>query len=65
MKKLVCDVCGYCIDMRDCYDEDGYSQFVTVQTLDSRQYGSEEYEICNGCYEKILKFVATIKETQK
>lgn len=55
MKKLVCDLCEKELDVRDCYDEDGYSQYVNVEIRDSRKYGSE-YDLCNNCYEDILKY---------
>lgn len=56
MRKLVCDICGKELDVRDCYDEDGYSQYVNVEIRNSRTYGAE-YDICNNCYEDILKYV--------
>lgn len=55
MRKLVCDVCGKELDERDNYDEDGYSQYVTVELQNSRTYRGE-YDICNECYEDILKY---------
>ena len=55
MKKLVCDICGKELDIRDCYDEDGYSQYVNIEIRNSRKH-SAEYDICNGCYEYILKY---------
>lgn len=55
MKKLVCDLCGKELNIIDCYDEDGYSQYVNVVIQDSRTYGAE-YDICNTCYEDILKY---------
>lgn len=55
MKKLVCDICGKELDERNCYDEDGYSQYVNVEIRNSRKYGAE-YDICNGCYEDLLKY---------
>ena len=62
MRKIACDICGKEMSIRDSYDEDGYSQFVTVQTLDNRIYGNEEYEICNQCFTKILDFATGLKE---
>ena len=61
MKKIVCDICNKEINAYYNYDVDGYSKFVTVQTLDSRKYGNEEYQICNSCFEKILTFVADMR----
>ena len=55
MKKLVCDLCGKELDIRDCYDEDGYSQYVNVEIRNSRKH-SAEYDLCNNCYEDILKY---------
>lgn len=55
MKKLVCDLCGKELDERDCYDEDGYSKYVNVEIRNSRQHQAE-YDICNDCYEDILKY---------
>lgn len=55
MRKLICDVCGKEIDERDNYDEDGYSQYVTVELQNSRNYRGA-YDICNECYEDILKY---------
>lgn len=63
MRKLICDVCKKEIDENDNYDDDGYSQFVTVQTMDSRKYGNEEYQICNDCFEKIIKYAISITKT--
>ena len=37
MRKLVCDLCGKELDERDCYDEDGYSQYVNVEKTESLQ----------------------------
>ena len=56
MKKLICDLCGKELDVRDCYDEDGYSKYVNVEIRNSRKYGAE-YDFCNECYEDILKYV--------
>ena len=55
MKKLICDICGKELDIRDCYDEDGYSKYANVEIRNSRKYGAE-YDICNECYEDILKY---------
>lgn len=56
MKKLICDLCGKELDVRDCYDEDGYSKYVNVEIRNSRKHGAE-YDLCNECYEDILKYV--------
>lgn len=56
MKKLICDLCGKELDVRDCYDEDGYSKYVNVEIRNSRKYGAE-YDLCNECCEDILKYV--------
>lgn len=61
MKRLVCDICRKDIDLRDNYDENGYSEFVTVQTLDSREYGNEEYQICNDCFKQLLIYACDMK----
>lgn len=61
MRRIICDICKLNIDAYENYDVDGYSQFVTVQTMDSRKYGNEEYQICNNCFEKILNFVADMR----
>lgn len=63
MKKLICDVCNEEIDAYDNYDVDGYSKFVTVQTLDSREFGNEEYNICNDCFRKILNFAVSVRHS--
>ena len=62
MRKIMCDICKKEIESCENYDEDGYSQFVLVQILNSRKYGSEEYDICNDCFEKILIFARGNKE---
>lgn len=61
MKKLVCDLCGKELNVLDCYDEDGYSQYVNVEIRDSRKHGAE-YDLCNNCYEDIFQY-AKRKET--
>lgn len=61
MRKIVCDVCNKEVNACDVYDEDGYSKFVTVQTLDNRIYGNEEYEVCNDCFVKIIHYVTRLK----
>lgn len=63
MRKLVCDVCNREMDEKDNYDEEGYTQFVTVQTMDSRNFGNEEYNICNVCFRKILHFAVSVKHS--
>lgn len=63
MKKLVCDLCGKETDVRDCYDEDGYSQYVNVEIRNSRKHQAE-YDLCNNCYEDILKY-AEIHERER
>lgn len=55
-----CDICGKELTVVECYDEDGYSQFVNLDVRDSRLHGAE-YDICNECYEKILKFAKGMK----
>ena len=58
MRKRICDVCGKEIDARENFDENGYSQFVNIAVRDSRTYCAE-YDICNTCFEKSLKFLKT------
>lgn len=58
MRKLICDVCGKELDISENYDENGYSQFVNIEVRNSRTYGAE-YDICNTCFEKSLKFLKT------
>jgi hypothetical protein len=54
MRKITCDICKKEINIRDCYDEDGYSQFVTVELKSSRKYRGT-LDICNECVEKIVE----------
>lgn len=61
MRMTSCDCCGKTLNDTENYDVDGYSKMVNVEIRNSRTYGAE-YDICNGCYEKILHFAKTLKE---
>ena len=60
MKKVMCDRCKKEMSLFDCYDEDGYSQYVHIEVMDSRKY-SGEYDLCNDCYTNILRYLENEK----
>lgn len=64
MKNVVCDCCGNRVNIKDCYDEDGYSQFVNIEVRDSRKH-SGEYDLCNTCYEMIKEFADRMRESKQ
>ena len=53
MRKLICDFCKKELDLKDNYDEDGYSKFVSVEVRNSRTYNGD-LDICKEKIKKIL-----------
>lgn len=56
MRKLICDICGKELPEIAIMDDDGFSTQYVIVEIQNRNYRGAIYDICNECYEDILKY---------